>query len=231
MMNIDIIVASEMRNLIEKGVFKASEKLPSERELCELFNCSRTMLRKSLNTLEKEGWIETIDKKGHFVSMPRYQLKLNAFQSNSSILNSYNVTAQKKLIEFSMMSANVDIALKLDVPLGTDVIFIKRLRIVDNKPVMIESSYILKELCPDLKEEYVIDYSFYEVLAERYGVNVDRSKQTITVEKATKEEARLLDIDENTHIINKKEFVYSDINQLIEYTENIMLIERFELIK
>lgn len=227
----DIMIAHELRDLLEMGVYLPNDKLPSERELCERFNCSRTTLQKSIDTLVCEGLIRSEERSGHFVCEPRFRVRLNQFLSNSQIFNQKGMENKKELIVFETIIANVKIASKLNVLLGTDIWHIKRLRIVNNQPVMIETSYVLKSLCPNLSTKDVIDNSFYDSLANQYGIIVDRSQERIMVESIGQKEGKYLKIDEGTPVIRKEERVFSDVNQLIEYTENIMLMERFEFVK
>lgn len=227
----DIIIADELRDLIEYRIFKPGEKLPSERDLCERFNCSRTLIRQSISTLEHEGWITSIEKSGHFVSYPRFRVALNSFQSNTKLFREAGLNAEKKMINFEVIAASAQIAKKLEISLGEDVFFIQRVRYVEETPVSIEVGYLPKAICPTLLEKDIITNSLYEIIAEDYNIHVDRSRERITLELSTKEEAKILKIDKNTPVIKKSEIVYSNTNDIIEYTENIMIMERFEFVK
>ena len=59
----DIIVEQ-----IETGNLQEHDKLPSERELCEIHDVSRTTVRQTMQELEKEGYIYKKHGKGSFVS-------------------------------------------------------------------------------------------------------------------------------------------------------------------
>ncbi|GGO84241.1 GntR family transcriptional regulator [Marinobacterium nitratireducens] len=52
--------------------WKAGEKLPPERELCESLGVKRMSLRQALLSLENEGAIFRIDRKGWFVAQSRF---------------------------------------------------------------------------------------------------------------------------------------------------------------
>jgi len=59
-------VTESIRNAILVGRFKPGERLP-ERELCELTNVSRTLVREALRQLESEGLIHVIPHRGPVV--------------------------------------------------------------------------------------------------------------------------------------------------------------------
>ncbi len=48
-----------MREL-KSGVFSKSQKLPSELELADMLNVSRTAIRDALSDIEREGFIERV---------------------------------------------------------------------------------------------------------------------------------------------------------------------------
>jgi len=63
-------VAREIQNMIQTGVLKPGEKIPSQRELSEQFGVSRASLREALLTLETLGMVKTEAGRGTFVTAP-----------------------------------------------------------------------------------------------------------------------------------------------------------------
>jgi GntR family transcriptional repressor for pyruvate dehydrogenase complex len=61
-------VFSQLRELIGAGRFKAGDQLPSERELAETFQVSRTSVREALRALETRGLIVSRTGAGNFVA-------------------------------------------------------------------------------------------------------------------------------------------------------------------
>ena len=56
-----------LANKIENNEYQANEKLPSEKEIMNQYNVSRDTVRKSLNMLEQNGYIQKSKGKGSFV--------------------------------------------------------------------------------------------------------------------------------------------------------------------
>jgi GntR family transcriptional regulator of arabinose operon len=48
-----------IKNEVQSGSFKPGDKLPSESELCDRFDVSRSAVRQALSTLVHEGWLES----------------------------------------------------------------------------------------------------------------------------------------------------------------------------
>jgi DNA-binding FadR family transcriptional regulator len=62
-----IQIYQQILSEIELGAFKVGEKLPTERELCELFNVSRAPVRQALSALELNGVIFSRQGEGVYV--------------------------------------------------------------------------------------------------------------------------------------------------------------------
>lgn len=61
-------VAREIQTMIQSGVLKPGEKIPSQREFSQKFGVSRASLREALLTLETLGLIKTEPGRGTFVA-------------------------------------------------------------------------------------------------------------------------------------------------------------------
>ncbi len=61
-------VLGYIQTQIVSGELKAGDKLPSERQLCELLNVSRGYVRKALSRLDHYGLIETLPQRGTIVA-------------------------------------------------------------------------------------------------------------------------------------------------------------------
>lgn len=60
-------IVAQLIDLITEGKLLPGEKLPSERQLTDLFGVGRSSLREALNTLETMGFIEIKKRKGNYV--------------------------------------------------------------------------------------------------------------------------------------------------------------------
>lgn len=63
-------VVSQIQRLIYLGRYKSGEKMPTERELCQSFNVSKTSLREALYILQTMGYIYIQPRNGIFVNSP-----------------------------------------------------------------------------------------------------------------------------------------------------------------
>jgi GntR family transcriptional repressor for pyruvate dehydrogenase complex len=61
-------IVEQIEQHILDGVLKLGEKLPSERELCEQFNVSRTVVREAIRTLREKGLVDIQPGRGTFIT-------------------------------------------------------------------------------------------------------------------------------------------------------------------
>lgn len=62
-----IQIYTQIRDAIMKGSFSVGDKLPSEKELCQMFNVSRVPVREALSALELSGLVESVHGAGVYV--------------------------------------------------------------------------------------------------------------------------------------------------------------------
>lgn len=70
-------IMEQLARLIREGVWQAGEKLPSEKELEEMFGVSRTSVREALTGLAAIGAIEMRQGGGHFVRQVHTERYIN----------------------------------------------------------------------------------------------------------------------------------------------------------
>ena len=66
-MTLDIMISNEIRQYIADQHLKYQDKLPSERELCDLFSIQRLTLRSAMKILEEMGIVDVVPKSWIFL--------------------------------------------------------------------------------------------------------------------------------------------------------------------
>jgi len=160
---------------LKSGVFANSEKLPAEVELSEQLGVSRTVIRDALSDIEREGFIERTRGVGTVINRNivnltnRLDLKL---EYNELILNSgYHPSTDS--INLRLETANEELAGKLDVDLGAEILVCEKRILAGTIPVIYSFDY----LCIDLFKEVnykTIDWSrpIFDILEKYCGVMV-----------------------------------------------------------
>ena len=94
-------LADLIQEKIATNEYSLGSKIPSERELSEVFGISRMTVRKAIEVLIEKGMLTRLQGKGTFVSKPKIDSPIDTIQSMKSFIqesvsdkDSYNICLQ-----------------------------------------------------------------------------------------------------------------------------------------
>lgn len=211
---------------IESGELKDHDKLPSERELCETYNVSRTTVRQTMQELEKEKLIYKQHGKGTFVSPKVINQSLLKFYSFTEEMKKINKIPSTKVLAFEEIESDAKTAKKMNISEGTKVYKITRLRFADDEPMMYETSYLPHSRFPELNEADLESMPMYTLFREKYEAIITKASERFAAIPTSKKEASLLNIQEGepSLLINRISF---EGDNVIEYTITIARGDKF----
>jgi len=203
---------------IENGAWKPGQKIPSEAELCEIFDVSRTVVRQALSELVHEGVLYRRKGKGTFVAELKIRESLvqhlTGFYEDMVALG---LKPSTKVLEQKVIPAPLKIADALGLEEGEPVVMIDRLRFVDGEPIVLVVTYLPEKLCPGLAKEDLSTQSLYAILEKKYGLELVYGRRTLEAVMATEEEAKLLETEEGDPIVLLRSISYLKDGRPIEY--------------
>jgi GntR family transcriptional regulator len=209
-----------LREQIESGKWAPGQQIPSETELCEIFDVSRTVVRQALNELVNEGLLYRRRGKGTFVAKPKIAeslvQNLTGFYED---MVAKGLTPITQVLEQKLIPASKKVAAMLNLKEGDQVIKIDRLRSIGSEPILIVTTFIPYHICPALAEEDLTNQSLYAVLEDRYGLSIARGRRTLEAISASEEDAKLLGVEEGDPLIFLKSVSYLENGEPIEYFE------------
>ena len=188
-MHIGVRIA--LAEAIQRGDFKAGEKLPSERELQNQLGISRATIRQALNDLASSGLIYTRSGKGTYVAQLRIATTFIPRVSFSEHMRSLGHVPSTRLLEMAAEPAFGLIADHLKIPQGAQIIRIKRLRLADNIPVGIQKSHLPYDLCFELLKKDFNHASIFDSLVDM-GLIPYSASQAVKASLPTEHEQKLL---------------------------------------
>lgn len=131
-----------LRAQIASGMFRPGDQLPSEGQLCQTYGVSPMTVRRAINLLADQDVVSTAQGRGTFVK--RLELGAAAFDLQElQDLFSDEAATSVKLIDARIVAADARVARKLGVESGENVIYIRRLLSVDDKPAFYHREYLI----------------------------------------------------------------------------------------
>lgn len=218
-------IAEYYQNLIESKQLRSGEKMPTEEQICALFQVSRITVRQAMSELVQAGYIERVQGKGSYVKTPKTNMQLNHLQGFSEEMRAIGKVATSRLIDTGIENCDLMVAEHLGIETGTQVIYIKRLRLADNEPVAVEYVYIPFYLCPELLQKD-LNGSLYSLLGE-YGLKVHRASQNISAGYSPRNICELLNIKQASPTLNIERVTYLENGIALEYVQSSYRGDRY----
>ena len=211
---------------VEKGLYIEHEQLPSERELCEIYEVSRITVRQALQELERVGIIYKLHGKGTFVAPKKYDQQLDALYSFTEEMKKLGKQPTTKILSFETLPVDDYIRLKMGLSIESEVYKVVRLRLADEEPLMYETTYLPSTLFPNLTKERFEEQSMYDLFQREYEKAVTNATEKFTATLLKEEEATYLEAVSGQAAMSIKRFAYHQ-NELIEYTMSIARGDKF----
>lgn len=212
---------------IESKEYVEHEKLPSERELCKIYEMSRITVRQALQELEREDYIYKLHGKGTFVAPKTYNQRLVKLYSFTEEMKEIGKQPTTAVLSFKKIAANERLATRMNLEPLDEVFQIVRLRIADGEPLMYETSYLPKKIFPTLVEEDFKGRPMYDVFLEDFQIGVTKAIERFSATSVRETEAKHLNMNMNqpAMLIKRSAFHHE---QLIEYTISVARGDKFD---
>lgn len=224
-------IVNDLRKEITNGKYKNLERLPTEQDLEKKYNVSRMTIKKAIDILVQEGYLAKKQGSGTYINSFG---KINPIidpervSEPSSLTLTYqsqNVTS--KILEFTVISADDEIAKSLLLEEGEFVYRLYRARYVDGEAYCIEKVYMPINIVVGLKKEH-IENSIYAYIVNELKLKPKSFHKYIHSRPANKIESEelLLDNDEPVTVVEQIAFLDNGIPY-----ENSTVCHRFDKYK
>jgi GntR family transcriptional regulator len=213
-----IQIENWLLEMIQKGRYAASDKLPSEAKLSELFHVNRNTVRQAISDLVASGVIQKRNGVGSFVTHRPLQPVKYTLQHISSFTDDMmrmGIVPKTRLIRQSVIEAPLEVTEKLMLGKEKMVILTERLRLGNDVPLVIERSYLPhSEFKGILKMR--LTGSLYHLLTKKFQVDLHRSIQTFRAITLSGEDGALLDVSAGSPGIFLESVIYDSKNIPVE---------------
>lgn len=183
----------KLEDFIVVNRLAANTRIPSERDLCEMWGVSRTTLRQAVDALVGQGVLYRVHGSGVHVSETKKNRNMIGVDSMMGELRQQGVFLTKKIISRREIEATKQISRKLKIPLGRKVYEYIRLRTVDYVPCILETTYIDCQRYPDFDNCYAEKTDMGYIFKNVFHKKQTSGEEHISVTYASEHEARLFE--------------------------------------
>ncbi|WP_280771667.1 GntR family transcriptional regulator [Salipaludibacillus daqingensis] len=207
-----------IKEKIDSGVYEVGDKIKTEKELQEFYSLSRITVRQALNELVSEGYLHRQRGKGTVVLGQRlFHEQVLKVRSFTEEMNERGYKTGTSYVDVSIVKAEREVSLNLDINEGTDVIKLVRVRTANGIPIVVFDTYLSLETGLKIEELESIG-SLYEFFSTK-GIHIKYVDECFEVETADKRLAEYLDVKTNFPLMLRTRQTYSTENKIIEYTK------------
>jgi len=218
-----------IKKKIESSEWPVGSQIPTEEEICKMFNVSRATVRTAVLELVRQGYLKRQQGKGTFVYKNTVSEGLTMLTNFRELLFEEGLNFTTNVLARTVMMPIDDLDVKLDIPKDKHIIYIKRLRSIDNEPVLLQETYIPYHICPLLLEEDIEHQSLFELFEKKYGIKITRVKNYIEIAPLHPDEKQLVGLPEGSQAILLNQYFYSG-DTLVMYTRSIKRTDRFKFL-
>lgn len=208
-----------IKRKIETGEWTVGSQIPTEEQLCKMFNVSRATVRTAIIELVRQGYLRRQPGKGTFINKKIISEGLVMLTNLRELMIESVPIFRIEVLARTVMMPIDGLHKELNITEDKHVIFIKKLWFIENEPSFLLESYIPYQICPLLLEEDLEKESLYDIFERRFGIKITKVLNIIYIANLKLEQSVSLSVKENSKVIAIKQICYSG--------DTIVLLNRF----
>ena len=216
---------SQLKNLIidkiDNGEYYPESKIPSEQELCEIYEISRPTVRQAISELTNSGYLYKEKGKGTFVSKPKSAIDVKSYTGFTDSILDNEVPGERNIVSMETVT-NKDYRKLSDIFSisytqtmdFSQIVFVTSL---ENETYSYNTSYIPLSLFPNIIEDVKNKKQSFDILRGKYPLIPVKAKSSLEVIYTDPNEAQYLRVQPGQPLIKISNIVYSKSGQVVEY--------------
>jgi DNA-binding GntR family transcriptional regulator len=219
-------LAQHLEAEIRSGSLPVGTRLENEVALARELGLSRPTVRAAFGYLAERGMVAR--KRGYGTVVTRE--KLNRDVQLTSLHDDLIRAGQQpatKVLRNEVAVASESVAAALELPEGSLVICLERIRFADGEPIALMHNFLPAALVR-LNDEALESHGLYEILRPA-GIALTSATQRMSARNALAAEARLLDEPRGAALLTMERTVLDDRDRPVEFGQHVYRASRYSL--
>lgn len=215
--------------MISSGQLKEGDKIPTEKELGELFGASRITVRRALKELEAEDALEILHGVGTFVKRKKQRLHMiNLEGFTEGIQNGKNdiskIILDKKII-------NAPEALYTVFQRTEKFKVLKLVREIKHQDIMfsVDIAYFPMDIYVDFDKMVENNVSTFEIVHKKYGIKFVKARKVVEIVYPDEEVSKWLGISKLEHVVQIKKVTFDETNRPVHFSTYYVKADNIKL--
>jgi DNA-binding GntR family transcriptional regulator len=212
-------IAEQLQQAIAAGNLAKGDFLPSEVELAESWGISRPTARRAIQELVERGLL--VRKRGVGTQVVNAQLQRT--MKLSSLHSDLVAAGRRPTTEVRIWQekpADGNIAEVLEIPVGTPVMYLERLRLANGQPLALMRNWLLHDIAGDISLDELRTQGLYDLLRAR-RVRPRIAHQAIGAKSAAPDEATFLGLNTGSALLTMRRAMQDDSGRTVELGDHL----------
>lgn len=197
---------------IEKKQFNSNEKIPSERELIQMYGFSRITVRKAIDDLVNEGYLYRMHGKGTFVKGNVVQQDIVKLNSITHDILQMGKKPTRKVLSLKIGQSYEQRAEELHITVDDKIVILDRIHYADDEAINRTTDYLPYKYFPNLETYDFSVHSLFDVIEQTYHIKITKATRTIEAVHADEEIAQMLGVKKGIPILLFRGITYGMID-------------------
>lgn len=213
-----VFIKEEVLSRIKSGEYSEGSQIPTENELCNEFNVSRTTVRTALTQLTLEGNLIRKQGKGTYVAEPKIKQTLShTIKRYRDQVSVQGKQAKISLLEIKVVPANEFLQKALKTEKDAPIQHIERIRTANGEPTQYEIAYIPWEVAPGITKLQA-ETSLYASLKEDFDNPIAKTIENMEIVLSDERISQHLECAVGTPCFYLETFAEGKDGHIIEYS-------------
>jgi GntR family transcriptional regulator len=218
-----------VRSKIQTGEFLPGEQIPTENELCRLYQVSSITARQAILNLTNEGLLKRIPGKGTFVTDKISETEiLHARGGIYGVISSGLKEQAVKVMDITRVKPPKRVLETFNMEEGTEVVKVRRTRSAKKTPVSYIVNYLPPEIGKLIKKKDLQASPMLEVLSNKLGIELSSGNQSIEAIAADYDIALALSVNMSAPILYIETVIYSKQKKPIDFVQTYVRPDRYK---
>jgi GntR family transcriptional regulator len=222
-------IREQILDILERGDYRAGDQIPTEHELTERLQVSRSTLREALKTLEEERVLLCKHGRGRFLAVDSSAIleSVTRLQSVTEMLKERSLEPQSRVLALEKGPAGERIAKKLRIDPAERVIFLERVRLAEGEPLIYSLDIIPHALTSGPLKKRTFRGSLLKFAEEHWDMYIDYAQTTIRAAQLDPALSETLGLPADLPWIMLEQIHYTEYHKPVLYSEDYHRGDKF----
>mgnify|MGYP006080206289 CR=1 FL=1 len=214
---------------LQGGEWRPGEAIPSEIDLAARFKVSQGTVRKAVDELAAENLLVRRQGKGTFVAThAEEQVQYRFLRLAPDVPDNTPGAARREFLDCRRLVAPPDVAASLQLPVGEQVVEVRRVLHFSGQPVVLDDIWLPAHLFKGLTAERLSEYRgpMYGLFETEFGVRMIRAEEQLRAVSAQPSVAHLLQVESGTPLLSVERLAFTYGDQPVELRRGLYRTDR-----